>query len=166
MARLASQERGLYVPSPSSIIHLLQQHVQDAGETGSILDPCCGTGEAAHLLAKLMGKKWRAFGVELDIQRAKAAEMYLGKGNIINAPFQDVHIDGKADLLFLNPPYDDDHFENERMEFQFLRWSSKNLNHNGVLVYIVKDYFVDGGKYADKTAKFLAELNYESVKES
>lgn len=165
MARLASQEKMMYVPTPETTIPMIAKHIQQGYNPtpGTIFDPCCGTALAIRLLADQLGKEWKVYGVELDQERASEADIILG-GNILNASIQDTHVEGQCDILFLNPPYDHDALHGARMEHLFLRWTSRYLREDGLLVYIVKEEFVGKGKHAEETYSILKAQNYGSVK--
>lgn len=165
MARLASQEKALYVPTPVSQIELLTtHHIRSYAKNGKIFDPCCGEGTAAFTLGKALGKEWKVYGVELDLQRAAAAAGLLGQDNVIQGAYQDIHTEGQCDILFLNPPYDDDHTSGERMELQFLRWSTPALRHDGTLIYVVKNRFIGNGDYSEKLQKDLKRHGYSGIR--
>ncbi len=76
MARLESQSKLLYYPTPVSIAEILATWFS-APQRTRIADPCCGTGEA--LVRFSQGFNAERLGVELSYSRAQAAEKVLDK---------------------------------------------------------------------------------------
>jgi hypothetical protein len=76
----------------------------------------------------------KSYGIELDGERAKAAEERLA--HVVRAGYEEVEISpGSMGLLYLNPPYDDG--EGERKELTFLRDLIDTLMPGGILIYII-----------------------------
>ena len=79
MARLASQAKAGFYPTPDSVVSLLKTKISFE-EGARILDPCCGKGKTLSRLAgptieningvSLEIKTTLTYGVELDHQRA------------------------------------------------------------------------------------------------
>lgn len=124
-----------YYPTNLPVVELIAQFIHPANEPSVLLDPCAGEGEAAALLGERLG--CTTWGVELSPFRAdKAAE----KLNLVHACGweQCVLTDESVNLLFLNPPYDDDRLGgNKRLELSFLHSTTPKLVKGGLLVYIV-----------------------------
>jgi hypothetical protein len=104
----------------------------------SVLDPCVGAGVALHLLTS--GAKVERYGVELDANRAAAAQA-SGIQTIQGNTFDTVGKAGSFSFLYLNPPYD---FEmgpmnNKRMEFLFLDHTYHLLVDGGVLLMVTPE---------------------------
>ena len=132
-------------------------------EKGSVrlLDPCCGEGTALadvrHMLiaSQASGAGAEAFGIELDVERARHAKQILDR--VIHADVHDVVVKARSmGLLFLNPPYGfgvsdkaaqrellADAEKAERLERTFLRKTVPYLAYGGTLVYIVPHYALD-----------------------
>ena len=123
MARLASQAKLGYYPTPPGIV----EHVKKAialAEPGTYrcMDTCCGEGEALAQLTNGLGNQEsiiETYGVELDEGRYQVATQKLDKvlwGDALN----EITVSSKAfSLLWLNPPYDWD--DSRRLEAQFPR---------------------------------------------
>ena len=144
--------KGGFYPTPDSVVHEVADFLAPVGQGRShfpegvrILDPCCGEGEAAALLAESLtakrraagGDDWtcKAWGIELHAERAAVAKSRLHKALRSDSFATDV---GRAsfDALFLNPPYDYDD-EARRLEHRFLQRWTPALKRGGVLVFIV-----------------------------
>src|SRR5581483_4158702 len=112
---------------------LIRTHLSLRDEIHSnVLDPCCGEGLALEGIVR--GTKMTSYGIELDGERARAAEKRLA--HVVHAGYEEVEISpGSMGLLFLNPPYDSG--EGERKELTFLRNLIDTLMPGGVLVYII-----------------------------
>jgi len=138
MARLESQSKLGYYPTPLEIVEQIKRMLNIPG-SARLLDPCCGEGEALHILGEL--SRPRTFGIELDRERFLRAKELLGSVAWGDALY-DVSVTNKAfSLLWLNPPYDTDGVEIEgkkdRLEIQFLKKYWLKLQVGGVLVYII-----------------------------
>ncbi len=143
--RLAAQAKGGFYPTPprvtDMIASLMQARSTARGETTlRILDPCCGAGEALARLAAGIerpdGASVETFGVELHAERAREAEERLD--HVLGADlFQTAIANGAFGLLFLNPPYDWDSGEEQRVEHAFLRHCTRYLAEDGLLVFVV-----------------------------
>lgn len=103
MARLGSQAKAGYYPTPESICGQLKQML-DIEEGTRILDPCCGNGITLAALAEGTGAI--TYGLELDHERATEARTrinYLLWGDAL----VEMRLSQAAfGLLYLNPPYD------------------------------------------------------------
>lgn len=143
MARLASQAKMGYYPTPKRSLDLISRwlHVAEPlspQDRVQMLDPCCGEGDALHTIAALPWPMPRTYGVELDTERAARAANCLDE--VVQGSIADVRIDppGAFGLLWLNPPYEQGP-RGERMEFAFLRRATLWLAPGGVLVWIVPE---------------------------
>lgn len=133
MARLASQERLGYYPTPQVVVDLIKSCLMRSGEGKvRIYDPCAGTGDAVAQIANHLQAE--SFGVELDKKRAEQAKKVLGK--VIHGDSFRVSVrSGSMSCLFLNPPYSYD--EGGRFENKFLAHTASSLQTGGVLVLII-----------------------------
>lgn len=138
MARLASQEKMGYYPTPVNVVEDLKKIINIQAKA-RLLDTCCGEGQALNIIAE--GTQAETFGVELDRQRSKKAQEVLEQivwGDALYEFRASVKAFG---LLWLNPPYDNEEGELEqkkvRLEKQFLAKHWVYLQDSGVLVYII-----------------------------
>ncbi len=138
MARLASQAKMGYYPTPESVLALIKSmlNIENDPSEYAAFDPCCGTGE----FVQAMPDGIRTYGNELNRERFQ-----LAKQNVQNVIYGDglwdITTTGMAySCLWLNPPYDYGHDiegRSVRMELQFLKATTKYLVRNGLLIYIV-----------------------------
>lgn len=122
MARLASQAKGGYYPTPASQMELVAARLTvRAGAPVNLLDPCAGRGEALRRLADLLaakGAKVATYGVEIERERAEAAAKILDR--VVKGAYEHLRASrGAFSALWLNPPYDDNHVGG-RVEVDFL----------------------------------------------
>jgi hypothetical protein len=169
MSRTASQEKGLYYPTPEPIIPFIVQRLSSRYPSGNndeeirVLDPCVGKGRAVAKLAEEyrahIEKLWyhscifptvTTYGIEPNIARVKAARKVVD--DVLHASFfqslmsNGDSVDGGFQLAFVNPPYDyDKENNNERLEITFLKRVTQKLCFNGVLVWIVPQWIVERG---------------------
>jgi superfamily II DNA or RNA helicase len=139
VARLEAIAKGLYYPTPSTVLGLIAKIVCiPFAKGGSLFDPCAGEGHAAAFLAEWWGL--RALGIELDGERA--AEAAKRCDVVHRGSYHQLSVDPERafSVLLLNPPYDDDAQEDDvsmRQEVVFLRATAERLVHEGLLIYIV-----------------------------
>lgn len=133
MARIASQEKMGFYPTPQVVVDLIKTCLtRSSNGKIRVLDPCAGTGDpvaqiASHLQAE-------SFGVELDKKRAEQVRQRVDKaiwGDTLRVSVRS----GSMSCLFLNPPYDYD--ESGRIEQKFIVHSAPSLQAGGVLVLVV-----------------------------
>ncbi len=106
-----------------------------AGTRGRLLDPCCGEGEIASLLGRLLDCE--TWGCELFPYRAEKAAACMDKCH--SAAWESCTLtDESVTLLWLNPPYDDDrHGDEKRLELAFLKSTTPKLVRGGVLAFVI-----------------------------
>ncbi len=152
MARLMSQVKMGYYPTPEEVlIDIASKFELKNGLGCSILDPCCGEGDALKILKENIdgGYLIRTYGIELDRNRYLKAKKNVD--HIMNADaLNEVMIEeDKFSLLFLNPPYDDGELDEndkrERLEIAFLKTYTDKLystsfQDGAYLVYIIPFY--------------------------
>jgi hypothetical protein len=135
--RLAGIEKGGFYPYPNHMAEATTSWFVPlpAGIRGRLLDPCCGEGEIASLLGKLLDCE--TWGCELFPYRADKAASRLDRCH--SAAWENCSLtDESVTLLWLNPPYDDDrHGEEKRLELAFLKSTTPKLVRGGVLAFVV-----------------------------
>ena len=103
MARLRSQAKAGYYPTPDSVCGHLKQVL--AIEFGArLLDPCCGEGHTLAALAQDAGAI--TYGIELDHDRATEARQRIHHLLWGDALVEMRISPGAFGLVYLNPPYD------------------------------------------------------------
>ncbi len=155
MARIESQAKAGYYPTPESVCELLKTKITfDDG--ARLLDPCCGTGAA---LSNLAPAGTTTCGVELSHERATEARTRLNKVLWEDA-LQEIRFTYQAfGLLYLNPPYDQEMNPNgksQRMETLFLRQFLNALQPGGFLIFIIPYYVL-----ADKGCSQALARNFQ-----
>ena len=137
-------------------------------ETVRMIDTSAGEGDALRILEdsirfeyeNRIGERMEkdaieTYGVELDLERAKAARKKLGK--VVQTDFSNMLItDGVFNVNFLNPPYDYDP-QYQRLEQRFLVQSTKLLARGGILIYLVPRHALN------VSAEFLSQ-NYSQFR--
>ena len=157
MTRLASTAKAGFFPTPDRVTDLVTRFVipapiaqaaTAATPRGRLLDPCCGEGVAAQSVAHA----WQldAYGIELDADRALEAAGRLTR--VLHLDFAQARAPhGAFQVLYLNPPYDYEAGEGKRLEYTFLRETTRWAQAGGLLVYLVPQYRVEA-----RMAGFLA----------
>lgn len=139
--RLEARIKMGYYPTPVSVVQRIKTFLEFP-ENATILDPCCGEGNALKQLAERIGVK--TYGVEIDGHRAEEAKTKLTR--VLKCGYEETRIsNGTFSCLFLNPPYDweTEHESSERKEKIFLRETIKYLQSGGVLIYIIPQNRLD-----------------------
>ena len=104
MARLASQAKMGYYPTPTSEVENIER-VLTIAPGARLLDTCCGEGDALRIIAE--GKDVETYGIELDRGRCAVAKEQLDHVLLADALYE-VRVQKEGfGLLWLNPPYDD-----------------------------------------------------------
>lgn len=136
MSREISRVQCGYFPTQDRIVAALSKLIQPAAAGPvSVLDACCGTGEAiARLKANWNAAHVRTLGIELDKDRAAAAEKNLDEA--LWSAIEDAHPSAGVSLLFFNPPYDEVRGSG-RLEAQLLDVVKEWTRKDGLLVLIV-----------------------------
>ncbi len=136
--RVPAIEKAGFYPTHDAVVEVIKTYIQpqpaEAGQS-RLLDPCCGEGRAASILgAALNCQTW---GAELSYTRAAEAAKVMDKVHL-TAWEVCMLTEESVNLLFLNPPYDNDRVEHQgRLEASFLKSSYAKLVRGGLLVYIV-----------------------------
>ena len=135
--RLEGVAKAGWYPSPPVVVQRIARALTPPETARNriirLLDPCCGTGEAAATLAAALAAE--SFGVEINEERADAARRRLDH-TLTASAFSTRIANGGFSVLVLNPPYDQDS-QTRRLEHHFLTTLSRVLCPGGVLVYIV-----------------------------
>lgn len=153
MARLESQADLMYVPTPDVVCDRLREML-DLPDDVQALDPCCGTGAA---LRRVLGTKGTAYGIEIELDRARDAAKNLDR--VLCCAAQESRLsNGAFGLVLLNPPYDSSAGEG-RLESAFLRRAVDWLADGGVLVYIIKRAMFEG-QIAHRLATFFTDFQH------
>jgi len=148
MARIASQAKAGFYPTPDTVCELLKTKIDFEEGITRLLDPCCGKGKTLSRLAA--GVPTIAYGIELDHQRANEARSRLTKVSWGDALTEMLVSPNAFGLLYLNPPYDHDVSDGtgaQRLEVLFLRRYMGALQVGGYLVLVIPYYIL---KYCAK----------------
>lgn len=136
MARNISRRKMGYYPLPPSEAVRIRGCLSFPDHPFSAFDPCVGTGAA--LMSITEGADVRLYGVELDADRAAAANA----AGIDTLHADAMNIGGSSEqvsVLYLNPPYDFEcgTYGNRRLEERFLSEHYRFLKKKGVLVFVI-----------------------------
>jgi len=138
MARLASQEKLGFYPTPPVVVQAIKRMLNPSPKA-RIIDTCCGEGDALWQIAQ--GTDCITYGVELDKPRYLKAKQKLHHVLWCDALHEFICTRDAFSLLFLNPPYDttdvSEEEKAERVEMQFLRKHFSLLQNGGVLVFVI-----------------------------
>ncbi len=146
-----------FFKTPVTVVERIKSFIQFNDKRNSILDTCCGYGEALSILAENTNAE--TFGIELDGHRAEGARSVLD--HVLKSDFLNTRISNSCfNLLFLNPPYDDEATAdgNTRKEKIFLVNGVKYLQPGGLLVYIIPQRRLD-----ESIAKILS-YRFENIR--
>jgi len=171
--RLAAQKKMGYYPTPPEIAHIVPSFLKpdEKGKVYRLLDPCCGKGTALNIISQKLSEKYRfkkfkTYGVELDLQRYTEAQATLNHTIHADALTETRISNEYFSLLFLNPPYDweqeseETYYSNStRYELSFLEKYTEKLRPDGILVFIVPFSFLS--RYS--CCSFLTS-NYSHIK--
>ncbi len=154
MTRLASIEKAGFYPTPPSVFERIAGHVHPSTHGGRLLDPCCGDGKPAAYLARAWNLE--PYGIEIDGKRADESARRLKR--VLHSDYAKVRAPhGSFQVLFLNPPYDYDEGKFKRVEYRFLRETTKWLQSGGVLIYLIPQHRLD-----TRVCKYLA-THYKEI---
>ncbi|MEW6558115.1 MAG: DUF6094 domain-containing protein [Elusimicrobiota bacterium] len=135
MARLESVAKQGFYPTPEIVGDLITQYIQPTDKLFYALDPCCGEGTALKNLVSKIGSNGKSYGIEINSDRAKKSEQALDK--VLNMDISDLNCPkGAFSVMLLNPPYDYDE-NGKRLEYVFLKATTKYLRTSGLLIYII-----------------------------
>ena len=137
MARLGSQAKAGFYPTPESVRGQLKQ-LLDIEDGARILDPSCGNGNTLAALTE--GTDSLTYGIELDHDRATEARQRIDHLLWGDALVEMRISPGTFGLHYLNPPYDyslEPEAQAQRLEALFLRRFQETLHKDGWLVLVV-----------------------------
>ncbi len=108
------------------------------GDGGTILDPCCGTGEPLAWLGEKLGLT--TYGNELHPARFAQARDRLDY--CLNGAREFLDVAGAFTVIFDNPPYDQS-LSGQRMEVEHLRHDLALLTPNGLGLWVIPEPIID-----------------------
>src|SRR5690606_454473 len=112
MARLESESKGGFYPTPPEemehILKFLEVDTSDIaeGQYITLLDPCCGEGDALRQMADYVGSfaTVTSYGIELEPTRSELASTKLDC--VLNCGYEETRISHEAfSVTYLNPPF-------------------------------------------------------------
>lgn len=147
MARLASESKGGFYPTPENQLKLIlpHLHIRQSIEQSLInaIDPCAGEGKALRILVEHLqtdGADVHSYGIELEQTRAEEAKQRLQ--HVLHDGYESIRTEPKYSVMWLNPPYAE--VFKERTELRFLRTlSSKSkgvLIPDGLLMFCIPQH--------------------------
>lgn len=165
MARLASEAKMGYYPTPPFTISYIAKQLIASSYKVNCLDPCCGEGKALNSIANHLKLNTTLWAIELDEERANIAKN-IPNFTVLNGSVFDTRINPLASigLLYLNPPYSSQN--GERTEMQFLKHCIKWLAPQGVLVFIVPEHILENKANRDWIGQYFKNINIYKIYES
>ncbi|AEG14543.1 plasmid-like protein [Desulfofundulus kuznetsovii DSM 6115] len=145
MARLASEAKGGYYPTPPKEMGLVCKKLRvEPGTKVNVIDPCAGEGDALKMASdhlKSEGGNIVTYGIEIEATRAEKCRSKLDR--VVRCGYEEARVTPKAfSFMWLNPPYNER--GGERAEVTFLRDLtdpvSGKLMNGGVLGYCIPQY--------------------------
>ena len=123
MARRESKATGGFFPTPDRILKTVASALKPNTTDGVIrvLDPCAGDGRALRALSNIRKRDTHLYGCEMERGRHRAAQLGIHSSHLLRGDFFQVKCaPGFFQIVYLNPPYDQDR-ETKRLEERFLR---------------------------------------------
>lgn len=141
--RLAGQARGGFYPFANDGVRgIADLLTTPEDQRFTILDPCCGEGQALATLAEATGcHSEDVLGCEIEDHRTQRSQELLPKARIIGpASFLEAKFDRECvSAMWLNPPYDNEIGGGYRVETAFVAQASKMLMVGGVMMLVVPE---------------------------
>ncbi len=138
MARLESQSKLLYYPTPNAIAETIATWFSAPRKT-RLADPCCGTGEALTRFSQGF-KEVERIGIELSYSRSEQAAQVLDK--VLPTSFYTATWSIQSvGLMFNNPPYDWSQYG------EIVNGHSRAIRHEVLFVERARDKIVVGGHH-------------------
>ena len=180
MARLESQSKLLFYPTPDSVVEqIARRFVIKHNDPVRLVDPCCGTGKALADFTNIVrhaslpaAPDIHTCGIEISYKRAEEAMQNLE--SVLPTSFYDVHTpahwdDRSVSLAFNNPPYDWSQFKelrngkqrSLRHELLFVEWTTPKIVPGGHHVIIVPQKMLGDPEYlgAESVERFARHIN-------
>jgi hypothetical protein len=144
--RLIARAKCGFYPAPPEAIELAAEYIvaPRAGQF-TILDPCCGQGDAIKQLAELLKCPMaNVYAIELDEARSAETKANLIGANVLGpASFFGTAISPSTmSLCWCNPPFDDELGGGNRTEQTFLNRATKLLRPGGVMILVCPESVV------------------------
>jgi hypothetical protein len=145
MARLASQEKMEFYPTPEAAIIRGIKEIKIETPIRA-LDPCAGDGRALKILKE--NNNAEVYGIELDVERSKQTAEITGKKNCLfeTDALIDARVSAQAfNLIFNNPPYDWERgYGDSRLELTFIERYASPLVEGGIMILIINESLFSG----------------------
>lgn len=154
MARIESRALGGYYPYPTELLEATANLLHIEGDELTIVDPCAGEGEAVRYLYdawQYARRVVRVYTCELEKERhaklkSRFDDSWRTRGDALHGDAFRIRWQGEydkdtgfANVLFLNPPYDNP--RGKRLELSFLeRFTSVLIRGSGILMFVIPDY--------------------------
>ncbi len=153
--RMRGRLRAGIFPCPERPLELLAERLVVTSQPFAACDPCAGTGDALHTLARCIGGDSTLHCIELDPTRGDEIRQRLPSARVLSPAsiFQTNIAYGSFSLMFCNPPFDDT-YDKTRMETEFLEAVTPLVCDRGVIVMVVPEHVA-------KTAPFRAAMDRE-----
>lgn len=138
MSRFNAQAQKGYYKTPAHLLPVISSYLSCSDpENTRIIDPCAGDGEAIEHIGLSLGfSRSRIYANELDEPRALACEK-RGLVSLCGDAVYELQAPAAGfQLVFLNPPYDQEADGTGRTERKFLA-TTRFLQQEGILVYVV-----------------------------
>lgn len=173
MARLESEKKGGFYPTPPEEMEFILKRLHCMeGESITLLDPCCGKGDALKqwqddMVAK--GAFPTSYGIEMEKSRAELAEQVVD--HIAKCGYEETRMSHQAfSGQYLNPPFMK--MNGERMENTFLRDLTEDyLQPGGVLIFnlpqnVLKDCAkILANRFSNIHVYRFTDANYDNYKQ-
>jgi hypothetical protein len=147
MARLESESKGGYYPTPEKEMGLILKRIKaNEGDIVSVLDPCAGKGHVLKQIKDhLLGFNCSpiTYGIEIEKTRAKEAAQYAD--HILACGYEDTRISHDAfSFLYLNPPFMESRGERaEVIFFRDLTMPDSYMSVGSLIVLNIPQYVLD-----------------------
>lgn len=173
MARLESEKKGGFYPTPPEEMELILKRITCIeGDPVTLIDPCCGTGDALkqwqlNMMAK--GSVPTSYGIEIEKSRAVQAEKIVDY--ISKAGYEETRMSHHAfSAMYLNPPFMQ--MNGERMENRFLRdLTDDYLQPGGLLIFNIPQYILKdcakilASRFSDIKVYRFTDSNFSTFKQ-
>ncbi len=140
--RLAGEMRSGFFPCPIAAVRMATERLMVPNEHCSVLDPCCGEGEAIRsIYTDLSLDPAAVYAVEIDETRAATAKANLPGCHVLGpCSFFGARISfGSFGFTWLNPPFSHA-YDGGRVELQFLERATPLLKAGGVIALVCPEH--------------------------